>query len=124
LLDDVTIVLRRLTYDITVKWNNPDLYLQALTGQSNGTTWTPQPKTAALDIMTLSSVNMPSESEPYSLRVEADEVIMSHVGGIQLAGGQSVLMRFQGSALEATNYGRFTLRNKQAAYVWPVGSGS
>lgn len=123
-LDDVTIVQRRLSYDITVKWNNPELYLKCLTGQAAGVNWTPVPKTAAFDVMTLSSVNMDGETEPFSLRIEADEVMMTHVGGIVMAAGQSVLMRFQGTALESANYARMTLRNKKTGYIWPVGSGS
>mgnify|MGYP001421895969 CR=1 FL=1 len=125
MLDDITVVQRRLSFDLMVKWNNPDLYLQTLTGSPSATVWTGTPFTAALDINTVSSVNMPSKSEPYSLRIQAEEVMLNHVGAIQLAGGQAVLMRFQGSALESTGfYAKMTLRNKNASYVWPVGSGS
>ena len=124
MLDDITVIQRRLAFDIMVKWNNPDLYQKTTSGSIVSTHWTSAPFTAALDINTVSSVDMAGQTEPYSLRVEADEVMMNHQGAIQLAGGQSVLMHFQGTALEATNYGRFTLRNKHAAYVWPSGSGS
>lgn len=123
-LEDITIIQRRLTYDITVKWNNPDLYLQMLTGSSVGTQWTGVPHTASLELKTVSSNLMPSLLNPYSLKVEADEVMMTQVGGIVLAGNQAVMMRFQGTALEATNYAKFTLRNKVADYGWPAPSGS
>lgn len=119
-LDDVTIVQRRLTYDMVVKWHNPDLYAELLTGTATGTTWSSSPKTAALDVLSVSSVDMPSETERYSLRIEADEVMMSQVGGLSLAGNQSVMMRFAGVALEATDYATFTLRNKVEEYVWPT----
>lgn len=125
MLDDITVIQRRLSFDIMVKWNNPALYLETLTGSQTGLNWSGTPFTAALDINTVSSTNMPSQTEPYSLRIEASEVMLNHVGGIQLAGGQSVMMRFQGSALESdTYYGRFTLRNKITGYTWPTGSGS
>jgi hypothetical protein len=125
-IEDVTIVQRRLAYDITVKYNDPDLYAEILTkgsvgGGATGTIWGPEPKTASLDIKTVSSVNMTGKSEPYSLRVQADEVMMSQVGGVALAAGQGIMMRFTGVALEATNYAKFTLRNlNDAGYVWPT----
>jgi len=122
-LEDITIIQRRMTYDMTVKWNNPQLYSAVLTGAIDGTTWSPHPKTASLEIKAVSSVDMPDETEPYSLIIKADEVMMNQVGGITLAGNQAVMMRFSGVALEATNYASFTLRNKAEGYDWPtVGS--
>lgn len=120
-LEDITIVQRRLVYDLTVKWNNPDLYLKVLTGSPTGLAWSGDPFTAAFQVKSVSSRNMPGESERYSMIIDADEVMMTQVGGIQLAGNQAIMMRFQGVALEATNYASFTLRNKQASYDWPVG---
>lgn len=118
-LEDVTIIQRRLTYDMTVKWKNSELYRKVLTGTVNGTQWSGTPHTGAMHVKTVSSVNMPSTSERYSLTIDADEVMMTQVGGIQLAGNQSILMRFTGVGLEATNYANFTLHNKVASYVWP-----
>jgi len=121
-LEDVTVVQRRLAFDLTVKWRDPDLYAKMLTGTVNGTTWTSAPYTGALDIKTVSSVNMPTESIPYSLRVQAGEVMLSQVGGITLAANQSIMMRFAGVALDPGDYSdycSFTLTNKAAGYVLP-----
>lgn len=123
-LEDITIIQRRMQYEMTVKWNNPDLYRDVLTGSTSGTDWSPHPKTASFEVKAVSSMDIDGEDEPYSLIVAADEVMMNQVGGITLAGNQAVMMRFSGTALEATNYASFTLRNKATSYVWPVGSGS
>lgn len=126
-IDDVTIIQRRMSYDLTVRWNNPELYRDVLTGDINGTTWSSKPKTASFEVKAVSSVNMPGETEPYSLTIAADEVMMSQQGGITLAGNGAIMMRFSGVALDATNYASFTLRNKKATnlygvspYIWPV----
>lgn len=119
-LEDVTIIQRRLTFDMTVKWRNPDLYREIRTGSVSGTEWSGTPKTGALHIKTVSSVDMPSTAARYALEVDATEVMMSLAGGIQLAGNQSVLMRFTGVALEGTPYATFKLTNKVASYTWPV----
>lgn len=122
-LEDITIISRRLSYDIVVKWNNSELYRQVLTGDVAGTEWGSQPFTAAFSVRCVSSKVMPGETEPYYLQVDASEVLMSQVGGITLAGNQAVMLRFQGVALEADEYATFTLHNKKDTYVWPV-SGS
>lgn len=120
-LEDVTILARQFSYDITVKYNDAALYRRIVTGSPTGTAWTQVPFTASFDIKFLSSVNMPSETEPYSIRVEGDKLMMQQVGGIRLAAGQAIMMRFQGVAIEGgTNYAKFTLRNKVASYPWPV----
>ena len=121
-LEDVTVVQRRLQYDMTVKWRNADLYREVVTSTPGGTSWSPHPKTGTFEVKAISSMDMPLEDEPYSLTIAADDVMMNQVGGITLAGNQSVMMRFSGVALEATNYASFLLRNKALAYEWPVGS--
>lgn len=120
-LEDITILQRRMQYEITVKWNNPDLYAEVVTGTTNGTTWMPQPKTGSFEVKAVSSMNMPNEDEPYALTIAADEIMMSQQGGITLAGNQAIMMRFTGTALESdTNFCSFTLRNKAASYDWPT----
>jgi len=49
--------------------------------------------------------------------------MMTQVGGITLAGNQSILLRFAGVALEtdpSQPYATFTLRNLIASYTWPT----
>jgi hypothetical protein len=120
-LEDITILQRRMQYDMTVKWNNPDLYADIYTGATDGTEWSSAPKTGTFSVKAVSSVNMDSEDEPYTLQIDADEVMMSPVGGITLAANQAVMMRFTGTALESdTNFCSFTLRNKVTDYTWPA----
>jgi len=119
-LEDVTIIQRRMVYDMTVKWNNPDLYAKVRTGTTTGTAWSAAPLTASFQVKAVSSIDIAGETEPYSLTIDADEAFMSQVGGITLAGNQAVMMRFTGTALEATNYASFTLRNQVASYAWPT----
>lgn len=122
-IEDVTIIQRRLSYEMTVKWENPDLYRAVYAGSTSGTEWSGTPHTASFSVKSVSSSNMPSETEPYALTIDADEVMMSQQGGITLAGNGAVMLRFSGVALEATNYASFTLRNKvddTPGYAWPV----
>lgn len=119
-LEDITILQRRLQYDITVKWNNGDLYRKVVAGGASGTEWGGKPYTASFEVKSVSSDNMPGETEPYSLIINAPEVMMSQVGGITLAGNNAVMMRFQGVALDNDGeYATIVLRNKETSYTWP-----
>ena len=120
-LEDVTIVSKAVTLDLTVKWTNPDLYQQILTGSTSGTTWSSQPFTTSMEFLTRSPNVMPSESVPYMLYVQVTEALLSLQGGIQLAGNNAVLMRFTGTALDVSgDYVVFQLWNQYANYTWPT----
>jgi hypothetical protein len=120
-LEDVTVVSRAVTLDLTVKWTNPDLYQQILTGSTSGTAWSAQPFTTSLEFLTKSPNNMPSESVPYMLYVQITEAMLSLQGGIQLAGNNAVLMRFTGTALDTSgDYVKYQLWNQYADYTWPT----
>lgn len=120
-LEDVTILTRQFSYDITVKWSDPTLYRRVLTSSPTGTAWSETPFTASFDIKFNSSVDIPGHTEPYSLRVLGDKLMMQQVGGIRLAAGQAIMMRFQGVAIETTgDYCQFILRNLESGYTWPV----
>ena len=119
-IEDVTVIQRRLAYDIVVKWNNPALYAQVLGGGPTATGWSGKPHTASFEVKSVSSDNMPSETEPYSLTIAATEVMMSQVGGITLAGNNAVMLRFSGVAIDSAEYATITLRNKVASYTWPT----
>jgi len=125
-LEDITTIQRRLTYDMIIKWKNPDLYHKILTGAVDGTAWSSHPYTASFKVKMVSSENIPTFDIPYSLKIEADKILMNMVGGLVLAANQSILMRFQGVALESeSSYAKFILRNAVATYIWPtVGSSS
>lgn len=133
-LDDVTIVQRRLSFDITVKYQNSELYRQVLSGSKEGTEWGQLPFTASLAIKTVSaalmpgtaSPSVPTSTDPYSLEITAPEVLLNQVGGLTLAGNQAVLMRFTGVAIDPitpsedfTDYVNFALINETEEYDWP-----
>lgn len=120
-LEDVTIVSRAVTLDLTVKWTNPDLYRQILTGSTSGVNWSADPFTTAMTFKSVSPANMPGELEPYALIVEVTEAMLALQGGITLAGNNAVLMRFTGTALDVTgDYVVWKLRNQYADYTWPT----
>jgi len=49
-IEDVTTIMRQLTFDMVVKWADPDLYQSVLTGTTDGTQWTANPFTSDLEI--------------------------------------------------------------------------
>jgi hypothetical protein len=121
-LQDVTVVSRAITIDLTVKWTNPDLYRQILTGSVAGTSWSSVPFTSAIEFYSLSPDVMPSELNPYSLKLTVTKAMLALAGGIQLAGNNAVMMRFTGTALDipGSDYVTFDLVNQFANYTWPV----
>lgn len=119
-LEDVTIVSRQVSLDLTVKWTNPDLYRQILTNSTTGTAWSSVPFTSAVTFRTVSPANISGEAQPYELTVVITEAMLSLQGGIQLVGNDAVLMRFRGTALDVSgDYCVFTLVNQYADYTWP-----
>ena len=121
-LEDVTVIQRALTFDIVVKWNNPDLYAEVLTGTTTGTDWTSTPFVSSLDIHTFAPTAIPgvTGTPKYELNIAARSVMMGLNGPITLAGNQAVLMRFTGTALDNVGeYVTFVLKNKQPHYGWP-----
>ncbi len=121
-LEDITIIQRAITFDVTIKWNNPKLYRAILTGSTIGLDWASRPLTGELDIAAVATDNIGATGEKYELDILAPEIMWQMNGPIQLAGGQAILMRFTGTALEPTAgaYATFTLKNGVAAYAWPV----
>jgi hypothetical protein len=120
-LEDVTIVSRQVTLELVVKWTNPDLYRQILTGSISGTEWSSVPFTSVVNFRSISPANMPGCAQPYELDVAVTEAMLALQGGIELAGNDAVMMRFRGTALDVTgDYVVFTLINEVADYTWPT----
>lgn len=121
-LEDVTIIGRQVNLDLTVKWTNADLYRQILTNNVDGLSWSSVPFTTGITFRTISPANMTGEAQPYELTVVVTKAMLSLQGGIQLAGNNAVMMRFQGTALDIAGqeYCTFTLVNKFTNYTWPV----
>ena len=121
---DITIVGRQLTVDMIVQWEDPTLYRSILTGAATGVTdWSPKPFVTDLQIKAVSPDNMTGETIPYSIVVDAEEVMLAVQGGITLAGNDAVMMRLTGVALaqaDPANYASITLTNLHSAYTWPT----
>lgn len=119
-LEDVTIVSRAVTLDLTVKWRNPDLYRQILTGQTTGTEWSATPFTTAVEVLTVSPTLIGASNTPYQLKINITKAMLALTGAITLSGNQAVLMRFTGTALDTTGeYVSLLLSNDHASYTWP-----
>ena len=88
MLEDVTIIQRAATIDALVLWRDPTLYRSILTGSSAGTNWTAKPWTQDFDVLAVSPDDIPGQAEPYSLRVQAAQVVWQVAGGIRLAANQ------------------------------------
>jgi len=120
-LEDITIIQRLMTFDVTVKWNNPRLYQAIITGNQYDLDWASRPLTGVMDISMVGTENIGSTNTKYQLDISAPEIMWQMNGPIQLAAGQAVMMRFTGTALEPTSgdYVSFSLYNGQSAYTWP-----
>jgi len=122
-LEDVTIVTRAVTFDLIVKWKNPDMYRKILTGSASGTTWSATPFTSSLDLLSLSPDVITGTSTHYQLRAELSSIVLFPVGKVTLAGNEAIMQRYRGTAIQtgsATPYVKFTLTNEVAAYTWPT----
>jgi hypothetical protein len=121
-IEDVTTIMRQLTFDMVVKWSDPDLYQSVLTGSTTGTQWTANPFTSDLEIYVTSPDNIAGLTNPYALKVEASKVMLAQTEGITLAGNQAIMTRFTGTAIEESGqpYALFTMNNTTTEYSWPT----
>lgn len=120
-LDEVTVVGRSLTVDLILKWKDPELYRDIITGSTTGTQWTAAPFVSDLDIYARSPEVIPSQTTPYELRIVAPTVMYQVVGGIRLAGNEAVMLRVTGTAIASTqDYVTFHVANEATQYTWPT----
>jgi len=120
--EDVTIVSRALAFQITVKWQNPDLYRAILTNSASGLVWSSVPFTARLDLAGYAPSLMTGSSIPPGFRIEARSVVLSLRGTPTLSGTDAVILQFTGTALDDPGYDyvNFSLYNLIAGYTWPT----
>jgi hypothetical protein len=121
-LEDITIIQRQITFDCTIKWNNPELYKAILTGSRVGSAWSSSPMTGSMDVaMVGTGIAGSGGTQKYQLNIAAQNIMWQMNGPIQLAGGQAIIARFTGTALEPTSgdYAQFILKNEAASYSWP-----
>lgn len=120
-MQGVTIGSRSVAVDITVLWQNPDLYRMVLTGSKTGFEWSAIPFTTRVDLLAESPDVIPNTHVKYGLRVELASVMLAMQGAIPLVGNDAVAMRFSGVALDvAGDYCQFTLTNAVNGYTWPT----
>ena len=121
-LEDITIIQRQITFDCTIKWNNPGLYKAILTGSNVGSAWSSNPMTGEMDIAMVGTGIAGSGTDKYQLNIAAQNIMWQMNGPIQLAGGQAIIARFTGTALEpdAGDYATFILKNEATGYSWPL----
>lgn len=120
-LEDITIVQRTMSYDIMVKWNNPELYRAILTGSKTGLSWTSHALIGQVEALTMASEAF-CGTQKYSLGFTSPECLWQMNGAPTLAAGQAIMMRFTAVALDSTagDYTTLALTNAQSDYVWPV----
>lgn len=122
-LEDITIIQRQMTFDCQVKWNNPDVFRNILTGSSTGVNWTSQALTGQVDIKTVATALAGSSlSQKFELDINAAELMWQLNGPITLAAGEAIMIPLTGTALEPASgdYATFMLYNEVADYSWPA----
>ena len=118
-MQGVTIGSRSVAVDLTVLWQNPDLYRMLLTGSKTGFEWSAKPFTTRVDLLAESPDVIPGSNVKYGLRIELANVMLAMQGAIPLVGNDAVAMRFSGVALDfAGDYCQFTLTNAENGYTW------
>jgi hypothetical protein len=117
------IASRMLNFNVTLRWDNPEFYRACVTNSLSGSVWSEVPLVGAVDFRALSIANMPGETQPYGLRMQAPNVLFTLQGAIPLQGNQVVLAQYNGIAVHYPDgeYATMTLRNQQVAgaYDWP-----
>jgi hypothetical protein len=66
---------------------------------------------------------MPGSLLSYGIRTQAQKIMLAMRGGIELAAGNAIMMRFSGVALDVGGtFAKFSLTNLKAGadYVWPT----
>jgi hypothetical protein len=118
--DDFAVLSRAMSIQATLKWADPQLYLDILTGNVTGTSWAPGIFTSNLDVLINAPAVIPGNaSATYSLEVLAGEVMWGVNGSPVLAGGDVVMLPLIGTVLNPSsgNYCDFILTNEQAHYA-------
>lgn len=122
-LEDITILQRQLTFECTIKWNNPQLYRAVQTGSITGGEWSSSPMTGSMDVAAVATALAgTSISQKFELDITSPEIMWQMNGPITLAAGQAVMLSFTGTALEPSSgdYATFDLYNEVTDYTWPT----
>jgi hypothetical protein len=101
--DDFVPLSRALSIQATLKWADPQLYLEIMTNTINGRTWSAAPFTSALDCLISSPATIPGSAVKYSIRVVAQRVMWGVNGSPVLAGGDIIMLPLIGTAILPTS---------------------
>lgn len=120
-LDDVTVITRRAQVTFRVKWNNPEIYMAALSSQKNGTTWSPRPFTGSFEVAALSSELIGNTLNKHRLIATGNNAMWRLNAPIALAAGQTVIMDLVTTMLEPEtgDYFKIDVYNAKTGYTWP-----
>lgn len=127
--DDITVLTRSINIRASVKWQNPQLWKQLMTGSTSGVDWSAMPFVAetagnvkALEAVFEAPINIPGSSKPYTLRIMASRAVMSlDRGTIQLRAGDLVQFNVNIDILEplpGQDYVQIVLENGATSYTW------
>ena len=120
--DDFAVRSRIITVRFTYKWADPALYLRILTGEADGTAWSPIPTYAPVLIEAESPDDISGMSNPYTFRFMAERVHWAMDGPPQLAAGQMIAQTYVGTVqiVSGQEYARCEIENEVASYAWPT----
>lgn len=117
--DDFVPLSRAATIQATLKWADPQLYLDIMTNSVTGTGWSSTPWTSNLDVTISAPGIIPGNvSTKYSIEIKAATVMWNVAGPPNLAGGDIVMLPLIGTVLEPTSgvYLEIIVANETAVY--------
>jgi hypothetical protein len=125
--DDFALLTQVMQFSWIYKWQDQQLYKRILsygeTADGNGRiNWSPVCYSSDCEVIALSPDNISGLSNPYRLRVYAQNVTWASQGPPTLVGGGWLALRFTGTAQAQTdpnNYFFIDLDNETANYAWP-----
>lgn len=127
--DDITTLTRSINIRASVKWQNPQLWKQLMTGSASGVNWSALPfvkesagNVKALEAVFEAPINITGASVPYTLRIMGSRAVMSlDRGTIQLRAGDLVQFNVNIDLLEplpGEDYVQIVLENGVTSYTW------
>lgn len=118
--DDFVALSRAIQFRLVYKYEDSGLYRKLLTGQANGTTWSPLPllvdtvgNNYALDVTFQAPALIGVTVRPYTLRLRANRIALAVDGPVELQAGDIITQTFIGTVLEpaAGDYFQIILEN-------------
>lgn len=118
--DDFVPLSRAMSFQATVKWSDPQLYLDIMTGNTTGTGWSSNPFVSNLDATITAPGTIPGDTSQYSLEIKAGRIMWGVAGPPTLVGGDIITLPLIGTALlpaAGTEYAEFIVTNENVSYA-------